>query len=658
MHIIIIIYQKCDGLKQPEYKKMCVDPQITSFSILQCLLIRAFNIKSDFTISYLATDDDGSDVYLSMLSDWDLDAAIFSSSTPYLCLKVDLKPYESGIDDDWDVIKSPDSIPPSSSSSSLSTTSSSSTTTMIFTLPTTTTVINANKVFSKTLNNFFEKTYNNHLHLPPLSSPLSDGDFRSFQSPVGVLIEQNKFRLAGVYQGGVECSLRKVVWRHLLNVYPHDMTGKERIDYLNTKSKDYYKLRDGWKRKLMDGLMSGEDRQVICAVKKDVLRTDRHHPYFSGKDDNQNSISLLNLLVTYALTHPSTSYCQGMSDLASPLLVVQKDEPTAYICFCSLMDRLRGNFAPDGELIMGKFEHLSLLLDHHDWEFAQHLRKHRIGPDLFFCYRWILLEMKREFPLDDAMLVLEIMWSTLPIREPHSVSGVPLVDEDFVVLSTSPGSLSSPAYRYFTSYLNLKNRCREERKSSVGPATRSLPFTAATAVATSATTTTTTSSNHHRHHRNRQSSSPPSSLSLLKSLSSRLSSSPLQPTTSSSAAITATTATTTSAATTASSSSNSNNNGHLNNNISNNNKSPQSLSPLPPPDEIGHGNSFLMFLCLSLLLTHRDHIMSAMLDFNDTAIFYDRKVRKHNAVNVIVHAKSLYSAYLKNQMYLSRSRRD
>jgi len=51
----------------------------------------------DFTISYLATDDTGEDVYLSLLSDWDLDAAFFSASSPCLRLKVDLKPFEPGM---------------------------------------------------------------------------------------------------------------------------------------------------------------------------------------------------------------------------------------------------------------------------------------------------------------------------------------------------------------------------------------------------------------------------------------------------------------------------------------------------------------------------------------------------------------------------------
>ena len=50
----------------------------------------------DFTISYQATDDTGQKVYLSLLSDWDLDAAFFGASDPQLNLKVDLKPFEEG----------------------------------------------------------------------------------------------------------------------------------------------------------------------------------------------------------------------------------------------------------------------------------------------------------------------------------------------------------------------------------------------------------------------------------------------------------------------------------------------------------------------------------------------------------------------------------
>lgn len=51
---------------------------------------------SDFTLSYLARDDEGQEIYLSMLSDWDMDAAFQSASDPCLQIKVDLKPFDDG----------------------------------------------------------------------------------------------------------------------------------------------------------------------------------------------------------------------------------------------------------------------------------------------------------------------------------------------------------------------------------------------------------------------------------------------------------------------------------------------------------------------------------------------------------------------------------
>lgn len=47
-------------------------------------------------MSYLVRDDYGKEIYLSMLSDWDMDAAIQSASDPCLQLKVDAKPFEEG----------------------------------------------------------------------------------------------------------------------------------------------------------------------------------------------------------------------------------------------------------------------------------------------------------------------------------------------------------------------------------------------------------------------------------------------------------------------------------------------------------------------------------------------------------------------------------
>lgn len=36
--------------------------------------------------------------------------------------------------------------------------------------------------------------------------------------------------------------------------------------------------------------------------------------------------------------------------------------------------------------------------------------------DLLFCYRWLLLELKREFAFEDALKMMEVMWASLPYK--------------------------------------------------------------------------------------------------------------------------------------------------------------------------------------------------------------------------------------------------
>jgi hypothetical protein len=49
---------------------------------------------------------------------------------------------------------------------------------------------------------------------------------------------------------------RKVVWKHILNVYPEGMSGKERMDYMKRKAYEYQTLRDCWKEMVQNGQVS------------------------------------------------------------------------------------------------------------------------------------------------------------------------------------------------------------------------------------------------------------------------------------------------------------------------------------------------------------------------------------------------------------------
>ena len=63
-----------------------------------------------------------------------------------------------------------------------------------------------------------------------------------------------------------------------------------------------------------------------------------------------------------------------MNDYASTLFYVMREESLAYVCFCSIMRRIRANFATNGVAIGTKFHHLKILLQAIDpvyWSFLE-----------------------------------------------------------------------------------------------------------------------------------------------------------------------------------------------------------------------------------------------------------------------------------------------
>lgn len=294
-------------------------------------------------------------------------------------------------------------------------------------------------IFQKALNFVEDPAFN----LAPIP-PLSDMDFRRYCDSVGQIIHADELRRM-IFLGGIDSSLRRVLWKLLLNVYPEKMTGKERMDYVKRKSNEYLELREVWLKELQQKPNpQGELAYVTSMVKKDVLRTDRLHPFFSGNDDNQNITALFNILTTFSLNHPSVSYCQGMSDFCSCILVaMQGDEAQAYICFCALMSRIKENFMVDGIAMTKKFAHLSEALEYYDPEFFDYL-KFQQADDLLFCYRWLLLEMKREFAFEDALVMLEVLWSSIPPCPPNKE--LPLYEKHYEPFleteTTSPKSIA------------------------------------------------------------------------------------------------------------------------------------------------------------------------------------------------------------------------
>jgi len=85
------------------------------------------------------------------------------------------------------------------------------------------------------------------------------------------------------HPGGVEPQLRKVVWKHILGVYPAQLNGRERMDYMRQKSSEYEALKETWINLAAQGQVPDKVKLVTNMIRKDVLRTDRHHKFFASK---------------------------------------------------------------------------------------------------------------------------------------------------------------------------------------------------------------------------------------------------------------------------------------------------------------------------------------------------------------------------------------
>ncbi|KAJ8370144.1 hypothetical protein SKAU_G00101720 [Synaphobranchus kaupii] len=605
---------KCEGALPTEFRSFAVDPQITSLDVLHHILIRAFelNRKYNFGMSYLCRDHSDSnygegEVYLSLLSDLDLDTAFARSAEPCLLLKMDIKPAEdSPLLEGWDIISSKDVIGSDllpGERRGLATAA----------LPFTQSLLSQ---VGRTLSRVQQALSWSYVEeLKPFKPPLSDSEFHSFLNSQGQLCHPEELRLR-IYHGGVEPSLRKVVWRYLLNVYPDGLTGQERMDYMKRKSREYELLKKEWTARI-----APSDLDLIRSnVMKDVLRTDRTHPYYAGSEDNPHLTAMANLLTTYAITHPQVSYCQGMSDIASPILAVMDNEAHAYICFCSIMKRLEGNFAPDGRLMTLKFGHLRLLLERCEPDFYAYL-KSRGADGLLFCYRWLLLELKREFAFEHALRMLEPGFGEFKYYSAHKedssdptppLAGVQASEESWDDAGERVPLITPPLAE--ASRRNLPNSHTGAPLSS--PSLPNMQAAPAFKHTPSASVT------------NRR---PPS----LNKLSGRHASPP---------SASNGTAPTTPATSTGSGLSVS--------------RAPSpleavlcTLPTLPSPQELGQGNPFMLFLCVSLLLEQRAHVMQSGLDHNELAMHFDRLVRRHSLAQVLHRARALFADYLQSEVW-------
>ncbi|XP_039262469.2 small G protein signaling modulator 2-like [Styela clava] len=143
-------------------------------------------------------------------------------------------------------------------------------------------------------------------------------------------------------------------------------------------------------------------------IEKDVHRCDRNHDYFT---DGANLEKLRNIMCSYVWKNLDIGYMQGMCDLAAPLLVVMDDESQVYSCFTQLMKHMGSNF-PNGGAMDSHFANMRSLIQVLDSELFEHMRRNGDYTHFYFCYRWFLLDFKRELSYEeDVFAVWERIWA-------------------------------------------------------------------------------------------------------------------------------------------------------------------------------------------------------------------------------------------------------
>lgn len=244
-----------------------------------------------------------------------------------------------------------------------------------------------------------------------------------------------------VFRKGIipDGNLRKKVWPFILGVHDWDITGSEREAKWEEKRKRYREIKDEW-----CGVPEVFDRPDVLEerhrIDVDCRRTDRTQPLFSTSYEdtadngpngnrryttispqmsdigaqspsNEHIDRLAGILLTYNFYNKELGYVQGMSDLCAPLYVVMgSDEELTFWCFVEVMNRMIQNFLRDQSGMKKQLSTLQELICVMDPDLYRHLEK-TDGLNLFFCFRWVLIAFKREFPFDDVLRLWEVLWT-------------------------------------------------------------------------------------------------------------------------------------------------------------------------------------------------------------------------------------------------------
>ncbi|KAJ4803837.1 Ypt/Rab-GAP domain of gyp1p superfamily protein [Rhynchospora pubera] len=116
------------------------------------------------------------------------------------------------------------------------------------------------------------------------------------------------------------------------------------------------------------------------------------------------------ILEAYAIYDAETGYCQGMSDLLSPIVAIMEDDSDAFWCFVGFMRKARHNFRLDEAGIRRQLKIVSRIIQCKDSHLYKHLEKLQ-AEDCFFVYRMVVVLFRRELTFEQTVCLWEVMWA-------------------------------------------------------------------------------------------------------------------------------------------------------------------------------------------------------------------------------------------------------
>lgn len=186
--------------------------------------------------------------------------------------------------------------------------------------------------------------------------------------------------------------------------------------YVHQTPEDFGK----WQRIIRLDALRASSEWVVYSPKQAAVSEDcaRKHADFVGLKDYENLESyrlyhaarLVAILESYALYDRETGYCQGMSDLLSPILAVMEKDHEAFWCFAGFMRKARHNFRRDEVGIQRQLKIVSKIIKTKDAQLYKHLENLQ-AEDCFFVYRMVLVLFRRELSFEQTVCLWEVMWA-------------------------------------------------------------------------------------------------------------------------------------------------------------------------------------------------------------------------------------------------------